>query len=396
MAGPLLRVLSLGGGVQSTTLALMAAHGEIRLMPECAIFADLTPRPPSSVHRQRRHAGRELAEKLMATASLKSSENKKSQSFDSDERFILKILTASIFKSSVQKLAHCNAAPSGFHKSAMLLKYYIWRRIYHSLPKFLQSSFTMFDLKVKYYLGFSQSCGDTRVPVPDVFRRFKEFVDLRSGTRRDDNIFKSRLGFVYSIFHVFYNFWITSDNARVTVRVNFLKNLGIARCVNHIIECLFRQSDVFPQSSVALNYSFDRIKKTYGVTGLVIEDFDQSYRCLPTGYLSLSIRNRNLLIYPKPSKCCRANCNDSADQRLIAIEPKIKTVERSILGVVAQDAKHVLRAAETRVGSRPRHTNQQSEQEQQERGEAPIHALISGLKPSCFASRFIPDPETAE
>lgn len=34
-----LRVLSLGAGVQSTTLALMAAHGEIE-MPDCAIFAD--------------------------------------------------------------------------------------------------------------------------------------------------------------------------------------------------------------------------------------------------------------------------------------------------------------------------------------------------------------------
>ena len=35
-----IRVLSLGAGVQSTTLALMAAHGEIGPMPDCAIFAD--------------------------------------------------------------------------------------------------------------------------------------------------------------------------------------------------------------------------------------------------------------------------------------------------------------------------------------------------------------------
>lgn len=35
-----LRVLSLGAGVQSTTLALMAAHCEIGPMPDCAIFAD--------------------------------------------------------------------------------------------------------------------------------------------------------------------------------------------------------------------------------------------------------------------------------------------------------------------------------------------------------------------
>lgn len=35
-----LRVLSLGAGVQSTTLALLAAHGEIGPMPDAAIFAD--------------------------------------------------------------------------------------------------------------------------------------------------------------------------------------------------------------------------------------------------------------------------------------------------------------------------------------------------------------------
>jgi hypothetical protein len=46
---PLLRVLSLGAGVQSTTLALMAAHGEIEPMPDCAIFAD-TQAEPASVY----------------------------------------------------------------------------------------------------------------------------------------------------------------------------------------------------------------------------------------------------------------------------------------------------------------------------------------------------------
>ncbi|WP_171177628.1 hypothetical protein [Ruegeria sp. HKCCD8929] len=35
-----LRVFSLGAGVQSTTLSLMAAHGEIGPMPDAAIFAD--------------------------------------------------------------------------------------------------------------------------------------------------------------------------------------------------------------------------------------------------------------------------------------------------------------------------------------------------------------------
>lgn len=43
-------VLSLGAGVQSSTLALMAAHGEIGPMPDCAIFAD-TQSEPESVYR---------------------------------------------------------------------------------------------------------------------------------------------------------------------------------------------------------------------------------------------------------------------------------------------------------------------------------------------------------
>ena len=33
-------IISLGAGVQSSTMALMAAHGEISPMPDCAIFAD--------------------------------------------------------------------------------------------------------------------------------------------------------------------------------------------------------------------------------------------------------------------------------------------------------------------------------------------------------------------
>jgi hypothetical protein len=40
-----LRVISLGAGVQSTTMALMAAHGEIGPMPDCAIFADTGAEP---------------------------------------------------------------------------------------------------------------------------------------------------------------------------------------------------------------------------------------------------------------------------------------------------------------------------------------------------------------
>lgn len=38
-------VISLGAGVQSSTMALMAAHGEITPMPDCAIFADTQAEP---------------------------------------------------------------------------------------------------------------------------------------------------------------------------------------------------------------------------------------------------------------------------------------------------------------------------------------------------------------
>lgn len=44
LACPKLRVLSLGAGVQSTTIALMAARGEIPA-PDCAIFADTGDEP---------------------------------------------------------------------------------------------------------------------------------------------------------------------------------------------------------------------------------------------------------------------------------------------------------------------------------------------------------------
>lgn len=44
-----MNILSLGAGVQSSTLALMAAQGEIGPMPDCAIFAD-TGWEPKAVH----------------------------------------------------------------------------------------------------------------------------------------------------------------------------------------------------------------------------------------------------------------------------------------------------------------------------------------------------------
>lgn len=46
----MLRVVSLGAGVQSTTLVLMAARGDLEPMPECAIFAD-TGAEPAAVYR---------------------------------------------------------------------------------------------------------------------------------------------------------------------------------------------------------------------------------------------------------------------------------------------------------------------------------------------------------
>ena len=51
--GAKLRVLSLGAGVQSTTLALMAAHGEIGPMPDFAIFADTGAEKPSTLEHLR-------------------------------------------------------------------------------------------------------------------------------------------------------------------------------------------------------------------------------------------------------------------------------------------------------------------------------------------------------
>jgi hypothetical protein len=42
-----IHVLSLGAGVQSSTLALMAAAGEVTPMPKCAIFADTQAEPKS-------------------------------------------------------------------------------------------------------------------------------------------------------------------------------------------------------------------------------------------------------------------------------------------------------------------------------------------------------------
>lgn len=59
-----LRVLSLGAGVQSTTLALMAAHGEIGPMPDCPAEGSRARRPdpaPLAEGADRRTMDRHLA-----------------------------------------------------------------------------------------------------------------------------------------------------------------------------------------------------------------------------------------------------------------------------------------------------------------------------------------------
>ena len=42
-----LTVISLGGGVQSSVMALMASQGAFDRVPDCAIFADTRWEPPS-------------------------------------------------------------------------------------------------------------------------------------------------------------------------------------------------------------------------------------------------------------------------------------------------------------------------------------------------------------
>ena len=44
---PSLTVISLGGGVQSSVMALMAGEGAFDRVPDCAIFADTRWEPPS-------------------------------------------------------------------------------------------------------------------------------------------------------------------------------------------------------------------------------------------------------------------------------------------------------------------------------------------------------------
>lgn len=46
----MITIISLGAGVQSSTMAMMAARGMLTPMPDCAIFAD-TQSEPAAVYR---------------------------------------------------------------------------------------------------------------------------------------------------------------------------------------------------------------------------------------------------------------------------------------------------------------------------------------------------------
>ena len=47
----MIHAISLGAGVQSSTMALMAARGEITPMPDCAVFADVGGDEPEEVYK---------------------------------------------------------------------------------------------------------------------------------------------------------------------------------------------------------------------------------------------------------------------------------------------------------------------------------------------------------
>ena len=61
---------------------------------------------------------------------------------------------------------------------------------------------------------------------------------------------------------------------------------------------------------------------------------------------------------------------------LVSIEPKFKAVKSAIFGFILQNGEHIFRATETCLRSCPGESEQQPEHEEQEGGEAPIHALI--------------------
>ena len=94
-SGPTLTVVSLGGGVQSSVMALMAGEGAFDRVPDCAIFADTHWEPPSVYNHiewlknqlrfpvyvvdnslpRARHGGRSLREDVKALTNHSGSNN---------------------------------------------------------------------------------------------------------------------------------------------------------------------------------------------------------------------------------------------------------------------------------------------------------------------------------
>lgn len=88
------------------------------------------------------------------------------------------------------------------------------------------------------------------------------------------------------------------------------------------------------------------------------------------------------------SKPASEECDASTKQRLIPIEPKVKTIQCAIFSVIAQNAMNVLRTAQRFVDRGDGKPDQQRKQNEQEGGETPIHAALFGLKPDRYASRI--------
>jgi hypothetical protein len=107
----MLSIISLGAGVQSTTMALMAAHGDITPIPDCAIFADTGDEPqtvyrhldwleenlPFPVHRVRR-PGLSLGAHIIETVQTKSTRTASPPFFTKDPDGMLPRQCSSKFK----------------------------------------------------------------------------------------------------------------------------------------------------------------------------------------------------------------------------------------------------------------------------------------------------------
>ncbi len=78
-------------------------------------------------------------------------------------------------------------------------------------------------------------------------------------------------------------------------------------------------------------------------------------------------------------KCAgrRPKSDDRSNQCLISIKPEIEAVDRTIFVPLSQNIEHKFRVAEPILRCAPTEANQKCEKDEQEGGEAPVHALIS-------------------